>query len=269
MLINTIILFFRDALPIFVITTILISLLHQQGIKQRWYVIAAFASVLLSLLLLTTIDDISRTLDDTGREWLYAFCYIVCYFLSLILLGQLVVVNTQTRRQRCFRNRAVAMALMAILMTLNGANFLIYLTGFWYQNNASNVLTTGVVLGVGICASIAVLLYFFMAFFQRYCRIVREILLIFFSAGLLMKASNLLIQIDVLPSDNFLWDSNHVIAENAEVGQLLTAFFGYDATPTMLQLWLYLSAIMLAFFVLFRANPTKLNQRKTVSKEAV
>ena len=268
MLINTIILFLRDALPIFVITTILISLLQQQRIKQPWYVIAAFSSVLLSLLLLTAIDDISHTLDDTGREWLYAFCYIVCYFLSLILLSQLVVVNTPTRSARFFMISISAIALMAILMTLNGANFLIYITGFWYQNNASNVLITGVVLGVGICASIAVLLYFFMAFFQRYCRIVREILLSFFSAGLLMKASNLLIQIDVLPSDSFLWDSNHVIAENAELGQFLTAFLGYDATPTMLQLWLYISAIMLAFIVIFRANQ-KLSQGKTISKEAV
>jgi len=268
MLINTIILFLRDALPIFVITTILISLLHQQGIKKPWYAIAVFSSVLLSLFLLTTIDDISQTFDDTGREWLYAFSYIVCYFLSLILLSQLVAANGKMRPRKYIMISACAIALMAILMTLNGANFLIYITGFWYQTNASNVLITGVILGAGICASIAVLLYFFMAFFQRYCRIVREIFLILFSTGLLMKASNLLIQIDVLPSDSFLWDANHIIAENAELGHLLTAFWGYDATPTMLQLWLYLSAIMLAFIVLFRANP-KLSQGKTISKEAV
>ncbi|MFT5634984.1 MAG: high-affinity iron transporter, partial [Cognaticolwellia sp.] len=37
MLINTVILFLRDALPIFVISIILISMLQQESIKLRWY----------------------------------------------------------------------------------------------------------------------------------------------------------------------------------------------------------------------------------------
>ena len=83
MLINTIILFLRDALPIFVISTILISLLQHQGIKPIWYFIAAGVSVIFSFLLLTAIDDISHTIDSTGREWLYACLYIICYFIAV------------------------------------------------------------------------------------------------------------------------------------------------------------------------------------------
>ena len=269
MLINTIILFLRDALPVFVISTILISLLQQQGIKQLWYFLAACSSVILSLFLLTAIDDISHTFDSTGREWLYACFYIICYFIALLLLTQLPVVQGHLSMRRHFVILLCASSLMVIVMTLNSANFLIYITGFWYQNNASNVLVAGVILGVGICASIAVLLYFLMTFIERYCRIICQILLIFFSAGLLMKATNLLIQIDVLSSERFLWDSNHLIIENSELGQLLTVFVGYDATPTMLQFSLYLSAILIAFsLMLSRAIFSKPSPTITLSKEA-
>jgi high-affinity iron transporter len=251
MLINTVILFLRDALPIFVISTILISMLQQQGIKQRWYYLAVFTSVILSLVLLNTIDDISHALDDTGREWLYACLYIVCYFIALLLLGQLSMAKKLLADRSIGIIRLCAIALVVTIMTLNGANFLIYITGYWHQNNASNVLVTGVILGVGICASIAVLLYFLLAFIERYYRMIRETLLIFFSVGLLIKATNLLIQIDALPESRFLWDSNDLITENLELGQLLTVFIGYDATPTLLQLLLYIMAIVIAFASIF------------------
>lgn len=279
MLINTVILFLRDALPIFVISTILISMLQQQGIKPRWYYLATLSSLVLSLALLNTIDDISHTLDDTGREWLYAVLYIACYFIVLLLLSQSAIKKTLLNPRSHTHIRLCAMALIIIVMTLHGADFLIYITGFWHQNNASNVLITGVILGSGICASIAVLLYFLLVFIAGFYRIVRETLLIFFSAGLLMKATNLLIQIDVLPSDNFLWDSNDLIIENSEIGQLLTVFFGYDATPTLLQLSLYVLAIVIALSLTFlcsrfassskRRTESKIIARQKIQKEAV
>ena len=141
--------------------------------------------------------------------------------------------------------------------------------GYLFLCYEFNGLGDGVIFGGGICASIAVLLYFLMAFIERYCRVIAQFLLIFFSAGLLMKATNLLIQIDILSSERFLWDSNHIIIENSELGQLLTVFVGYDATPTMLQLLLYLSAIFIAFGLMFL--PTVISKQSrtiTLPKEA-
>ena len=269
MLINTVILFLRDALPIFVISIILISMLQQQGIKLQWYYPALLTGVMLSLILLNTTDEVAHTLDDTGREWFYACLYIVCYFISLLLLSQLAIVKRPLSAGRLTLIRLCAMALTVIVMTLNGANFLIYITGFWYQNNASNALVAGVTLGVGICASIAVLLYFLMAFIERYCRLIREVLLIVFSVGLLIKATKLLIQIDVLPGNSLLWDSNYLITENSELGQLFTVFFGYDATPTLLQLLLYISAIVIAFALIFFSSTLSKSKRTIVSHKEV
>jgi high-affinity iron transporter len=52
-------------------------------------------------------------------------------------------------------------------------------------------------------------------------------------------------QIDLLPSSAIVWDTSLLISEQGEVGQLLSALFGYDATPTIAQLVIYLLAITL------------------------
>jgi high-affinity iron transporter len=268
MLINTVILFLRDALPVFVVMTILLSLLQQQNIKHSWCYVAGVIGLLFSCVLLITIDSIAHALDDTGLEWLYAALYFICYCITLLMVNQTTIKNQLLAAPSIAIIRYCAVALIAIIMALNGASFLIYITGFWHQDNASNALSTGLVLGVGICASIAVLLYFMMEFLQVNFYLIREALLIFFSAGLLMQSSNLLLQIDVLPSSQFLWDSNDIVLESSEVGHLLTVFFGYDATPTLLQLFLYVVAVVIAFILLFIRATSPVDNIKN-SKEAV
>jgi high-affinity iron transporter len=252
MLINTVILFLRDALPVFVVMIILLSLLQQRGIRHHWCYIALVVGIICSAVLLTLIDTITHALDDTGREWFYVCLYFICYGITLLLLNQ-TPSNSKTTLMDDSRaiTRYGAVMFVAIIMMLNSANFLIYITGFWHQNNAANVLTTGLILGMGICASIAVLLYFMMDAVQHYYHLIRETLLVFFSAGLLMQTSNLLLQIDVLPMSKTLWDSNHFILESSEIGYLLTVFFGYDATPNSIQLLLYVTAIVIASILVF------------------
>lgn len=270
MLINTVILFLRDALPVFVAMAILLSLLQKQGIKHSWSYVAAIIGLLFSFALLSTFDSISHALDDTGREWLYGSLYLVCYCTTLLLLSQVSMASKVTSSAATLAIiRYCALVLIIIVMMLNGANFLIYITGFWHQNNASNVLSIGVVLGIGICTSIAVLLYFLMDAVQRYYRLISETLLVFFSAGLLMQATNLLLQIDVLTNSKALWDSNHLVIENSEIGYLLTVFFGYDATPTLMQLSLYIAAIVIAFILIFIRSGYQLKKNNRRIQEAV
>ena len=265
MLINTVILFLRDALPIFVVLTLLLSLLNQQGIKHTWCYLAGIIGLLCSITLLASIDSISNTLDGAGREWLHAVFYVFCYIATLFLLSQLPVKATTNAAMHTINNdknthvsalgsaniRYCAVAIVAMVVMLKSAHFLIYITGFWSQQDAFNVLLTGMILGAGICSSIAVLLYFFMDFIVHYYRFIRETLLVLFSAGLLMQSSNLLLQIDALPSGKLLWDSNNIVVENSEMGQLLNVFFGYDATPTFIQLLIYVTALVVAFSLIF------------------
>ena len=58
-------------------------------------------------------------------------------------------------------------------------------------------------------------------------------------------ATQLLIQADWLPSELPIWNSNKLLSEQSIIGQLASANFGYEATPTLIQLYFYLVSLSL------------------------
>ena len=63
-----------------------------------------------------------------------------------------------------------------------------------------------------------------------------------------MQAVQLLEQVDIISSHTPLWSTSYFIAEDSELGYFLTILFGYEATPSAMQLILYLSAIIAPVF---------------------
>ena len=99
--------------------------------------------------------------------------------------------------------------------------------------------------------SIAILFYFLLRYAdQKIYPAISNHFLLFFIIGQLMHAIILLQQVDILPSSQPLWDSSQFIAENSEFGQLLTVLFGYESTPSFLQLIIYMIAFIIP--VMFR-----------------
>ena len=60
-----------------------------------------------------------------------------------------------------------------------------------------------------------------------------------------IETVTLLGQIDMLPSGEALWDSSAVVSEHTEVGVFFQAWFGYEATPDMVQLSSWLMSFIL------------------------
>ena len=64
-----------------------------------------------------------------------------------------------------------------------------------------------------------------------------------------MHAIVLLQQVDILSSSQALWDSSRFLTEDSEVGQLLTVLFGYESTPSLLQVIIYIIAFSLPVMI--------------------
>ena len=64
-----------------------------------------------------------------------------------------------------------------------------------------------------------------------------------------MHAIVLLQQADLLSSSQPVWDSSSIIAENSELGQLLTVLFGYETTPSTTQLITYVVAFIIPVMI--------------------
>jgi high-affinity iron transporter len=75
-----------------------------------------------------------------------------------------------------------------------------------------------------------------------------EVIFILFAFGLFNKTSDLLLKIDFLPSSRMIFDVNFIVREKSELGHFLKALFGYDASPTLLQIGLYLGALFIALY---------------------
>jgi len=263
MLINTVILFLSDALPIVILAALLLAITPKQDFHLTWFFYSIILSAFAIFTLINLIDVIAQSFDSMGLELLFLSAYIAIYCLIIALLVSKFLLSHSDVWQVC------ALLITLIVITLNGTNFLVYITGYWSQVDALQSLLVGMVLGAGICLSIAVLLYFFVVYCdQTFFSYTSSILLLFYGAGQLIQATSLLLQVDLLPTSNVLWDMNSFIDEKSEIGHFLNALFGYDASPTFVQIVIYLAAIVIPvifYWIKINAHQTLSHTQETSS----
>ena len=243
MLINTVILLLRDGLPIVFMLVLLLVTMRRVQTKSdstRWLVKAIFITTFVTTILLTFIDTVAHWYDGMGIELLFSLAFISVYILILTYL----FASTVVKQQKLKYNSAIG--IFVIVVSVNTINFLVYLTGFWSQTELLISILTGMLLGVGICVSVGILLYFLLQLNAQRIQIrINNLLLLIFGCGQLTQALHLLSQIDLLPATTAVWDSGFLINENSELGYFFTALVGYDARPTGLHISLYIFALLL------------------------
>jgi len=94
---------------------------------------------------------------------------------------------------------------------------------------------------------------------------VTSLLLILFAAGLLAHGIHELHEAAIIPPlVEHVWDINHIIPEQSTFGRFLTALFGYNGNPSLVEVIAYVSFIVLAvsgyFLISARARKIKLSK---------
>lgn len=247
MLINTVLLFLQNALPIFIITTLLllrfpIKVLNTSSVK--WLAIGLLISIIAVFILSNNLETLSQQVDGKGVELFFAFGLLLIYVFSVGLF----IFNEADDDSNV--KKPIAFSILLVISSLNGAHFIVYLTSYWSQAQQIESMLIGIVLGGGICLSISILFYFLLKFSDRNLYLnTSNYFLLFFAIGQLMHAIVLLQQVDVLSSSEPVWDSGNFIAENSELGQLLTVLFGYETTPSTMQLITYAMAFIIPVMI--------------------
>ena len=128
--------------------------------------------------------------------------------------------------------------------------------------------SVGAVLGLVISVSLGVALYLgsrrldLRQFFTA-----TGILLIVFAAGLLAHAVHEFQEAGLLPSTvEHLWNTNGIVSEDSHVGRFLTALFGYNGDPSLLEVvaWATYLVVALSFFL----QPFVSSARKPAAAQA-
>ena len=122
-------------------------------------------------------------------------------------------------------------------------------------SESSSPLATAVgsVVGLAIAITLGVALYMGSRKLNlRQFFTVTGVLLIVFAAGLLAHGIHEFQEAGVVPAGvEHVWNTNGVISEDSTTGQFLTALFGYNGDPSLLEIvaWAGFVAVALAFFL--------------------
>lgn len=239
MLINTFILFLRDALPLFVLLSLLFVIFSP---TPRWLVNTTLLGLAGCLLFINKIDMISELFSGAGLELSLFVCNLVVYF-AVWVLGYL---HMQHRLRTAYFWSVTIGVMFVVTVVINGANFLVYFNGFWSQVDAPQAMLLGTMLGMGICTSLGILLYFSMLWLrQRWGDEVILVMLLFFATGHLVDSLNLLVQVDWLTQSPAIWDSNWLLSDKSEFGHFFAALIGYKASPSSYHIGSYFMAVAL------------------------
>jgi high-affinity iron transporter len=249
MLLTAVVIVLREVLEAALLISILSGLSGVLGLRRHWIGWALAAGTAGAVTLGASIDTVSGWFDGVGQEVTSAGMQVVIY----LLLGVFILMVILRRQRTVVRDRTLLTVMattVALAMTREGFEVLVYISGFVMNLPQLMTVMVGTLIGSGIGISVGALLYYLLVNLRQPWSQVSGIgLLILVASGLASQAALLLIQADWLPSQLPIWDTSAVIAEDSVTGQLLYAMIGYEATPTAIQAGCYIGGGLLLLAV--------------------
>ena len=254
MLINTVLVFLKNALPALFFIAVTSSLLSPYSVKFHWKVWAIVVGMILATLLSQSMSFVAGLFDGMGFELLSAAVHLM---LFLLLMVQIIYRNPSvtTNSDKDHYRMVAYLAGISLVLMLNVGRLLVFLGGYSVLKENFTPVLSGGIIGFGISLSSAlILLYILRSNFLQYWIKAPLIAIVFMSARQLSELSLKLIQIDWLPSGNPVWDSSRWVEDISEAGRFFHALIGYESAPTISQAIFYCIGIMTPLLFIYFAS---------------
>ena len=248
MLLNSVIIILREVLEAALLISVLLVLTQSLDRSFRWVAWALLAGMISATVYGINIDTISDWFDGVGQEVVNALLQVCIFTLIAVLM---VLLPRQLYARESGRSLALVMIItVALVLTREGAEVMIYLYGFLRGSDQLLSVLLGAGIGGSIGVSAGVLFYYLLRNRSRRRTVgISIVVLMLVGSGMASQAAQLLIQADWLPSQLPLWDSSGWISETSVTGQLLYALVGYEATPTAIQAGFHFGGLLLLVIV--------------------
>ncbi len=261
------ILFLREGLEACLIVSILLAALRQLGQTRQMRAVwlGAGLAVAASLVGAVVIYLTVRAYDNTTFQTIFE---TGAYLVAVALLTAMTFwmqkhsrsLKKEITEQAAAAGSGFAFGLLAFsTVGREGLETAVFMLAFAFQTSALWLLVgaaLGVVASVGLC--VAVYRMGYRLDFRVFFRVVGALLL-FFAAGLLGDAVQNLQELGWLPGGAaHLWNTSGILTEGSTLGDLLHTFLGYSASPTALQVIVYLLFLLAAggYFIYQTRKPT-------------
>lgn len=256
---SALIIILREVLEAMLIISLLLAASGKLGILKRWICVAVFIGLLGAGVYAHFFDVITDAFEGVGQEITNATTLFA--ISGCLALFNFYIVTQLYGNARLLPHWAGLTALIgsiALAITREGAEISIYFSGYLLSPEPLQPVIIGSALGAGIGLSAGALIYYALnSLKHRTSLFTSSLVLLPVAAGMVSQGVNYLMQADIVAAQFPLWDSSSLVPEGSVVGELLYALFSYEATPTPLQIILYLVTVVLialGMFLIARMN---------------
>lgn len=239
MFLNTIVIVLRETLEAGVLISLMLAIGQRYRMSPYWLLIAVIVGILGAVVYAMNLGRISDWFDYVGQEVTNASLQYLIY-ASLVMIGLLHRGDAEVEKGKL----ALLMAIVVgLAFTREGGELVIFYSGL-FQSGAGNIQLTSGFIGLLIGMSVGSLFFYGLVTLSAARALIAEhAVLCLVAGGMVLQATQLLIQADWLPSLEPLWNSNGLLDESSIGGQLVYAIFGYEATPSVLEATVYICAV--------------------------
>lgn len=245
MLLTSVVLVLQETLEAAILVSVLAAITARFALRIYWLPLALVAGTLLALLYAANMRVISEWFDYVGQEIVNAALQGLLAIAIIGLTAALRPFNSKTVSPQGQRVYPLAAAVaLALAITREGSEILVYLGGFLGHEEKWGPVLAGSLIGFGIGASLGFLIYYALAALRgRLGDWMPLLLLALFAGNMLAQSSLLLAQADLLPAGPALWDSSAWLPEDSLAGRLAYALLGYESRPSLTQAVSYVSGV--------------------------
>jgi high-affinity iron transporter len=239
---NTIVIVLRETLESGILISLFLAIAYRYRLSAFWLLAAIIVGLFFAVLYAVNLASISDWFGYVGQEVVNATLHYAIY-ACLLVISALICGNggESAKILQCFMATAVALALVR-----ECGEIVIFYSGLLQSGETIIHTSTSGLIGLFIGLSVGALVYYSLVNVpSERAQTIQQFVLLLVGGGMVLQATQLLIQADWLPSLKPLWDSSGLLNESSLMGQLTFALFGYEATPSILEVSIYVGAMLL------------------------
>ena len=263
---------FREGLEAFLIVGIIISYLFKIGEKRyiKHVIFGVIFAIVLSIGLAYIFELLFGGLEGKVEE---IFEGSVMLLAVVVLTYMIFWMNNQARRiksdikilveKAINKGRIFSLFFLGFIVVFReGAETVLFFRAISYQIGSRELIIGG---AIGIISSIVLALIFFVSTIKINLSLffrITGILIMLIAAGLLSTSIHEFQEAGVLPiiKDN-IYDISHILSTDSIAGGILKSLFGYNPSPSLLEIIIYLTYIA-AIIILIRRFFLRLDKPK-------